>query len=120
MLLAAWGWVKMHWRWLLFPVGILLFLLGRLTRKSTPVVQVVSPALEGHDKVDQELQKKLDASLTQVDEQKQKQLLDIETEHAATIKTLTDDQKKQMADLRSDPDQLASFLKSVGDSARQP
>lgn len=49
---TAWTWLKVNWRWVLFPLGILGLILG-WSRKTT--VTVESPAIDDAAKKQQEL-----------------------------------------------------------------
>lgn len=114
---AAWGWLKRNWKWLLFPIGLLLFLVGRFTKK-TREVEVVSPELHEHDKKKEDLEKKLQDDLKDVAEEKAEKIAEIEEAHAKTIESLTIDQKHKVDELRGDPEKLTAYLLSVGKDIR--
>ena len=111
----VWTWLKANWKWLLFPVGILLFLAGWLLRPKTVVVDsALHNAALAEDKAKAEADKKNAEALAVKDAAVQK----IEAEHQATIKQLTDEQKSKVTELRDDPDALNQYLLDVGNQIR--
>jgi len=116
-LVAAWGWLKKNWMWILLPVGVLLFLSGRLSKK-TQVIEVVNPELQGHEEKKRGIDQKADAELKRLQEERAKKLAAVEAEHSAVLEALREEQKKKADDLRDDPDQLARYLLEVGKDIR--
>lgn len=115
--LKAWLWLKKNWKWLLLPVGIVLFLVGRVSKK-TRKIEVVSPELVGAGEEKGKLLVELSDEITIVEKEKVEKLQKIEKEHAETVKKLTEDQKKEADSLREDPDALQEYLLQVGKDVR--
>lgn len=115
--LKAWGWLKRNWKWLILPVGIVLFLIGRFSKK-TREFEVVSPALSGVDEKREKLMVDLTDDVEIVEKEKVEKLKKIDEEHAETVKKLTSDQKREADNLRDDPDELLEFLLGVGKDVR--
>ena len=112
----VWAWLKKYWKWLLFPVGILLGILSMLGGKK--IGNVVAPeavkAEEERIKHELEAQKKAE----QAEALRKGKVEFIEREHAKTLEKLTDDQKARVEELREDPDELNGFLIGVGKDIR--
>ena len=114
-MLKVWVWLKANWKWLLFPVGLLLFLAGWVFRPKTVVVDsVLHDAALAEDKAKAEADKKNAEALAAKEVAVQK----IQEDHAATIQKLTDEQKSKVTELRDDPEALAQYLLNVGNQIR--
>lgn len=113
----AWEWIKRNWKYILFPLGIVLGILALISKLRGPG-QVVSPLGAQAEKERQKAQAEADKKAKEAEAARQKKVQELEQEHADTLKKLTDDQKKQVEELREDPDKLNSFLLNVGKSIR--
>lgn len=118
MLLKILTWLKTNWKWLLFPVGILLFLIGRLTSRKPPVV--VAPELVGAAEEKLKAEEEAKSKALEAEADKKRRLVEIEKEHAEALRKLTDNQKKLVEALKDDPERLNDFLIDVGKSVRRP
>lgn len=116
-LMKAWAWIKKYWKYLLFPVGIIVGILGVLSRRKD-VGDVVAPKeveTEGErEAANAEAKKKAE----EAEAAKKKAVEDLEREHADTIDKLTDEQREKVEELREDPDKLNEFLLGVGKEIR--
>lgn len=115
LMLKAIPWLKLYWKWLIFPVGIVLFLIGYLFNKRP---NVLAPESVVAAKVEQKADEKAKTELAQAATEKAKELADIEKTHAETIAKLNIDQKAEVEKLREDPKKLNEFLINVGKSIR--
>jgi hypothetical protein len=119
--IKAWTWIKKNWKWLLFPIGALLgligFFWGRGSKKTD--VHVASPVLADAETIRREAEEKAQEDIRKAEEEHKKEVARIESEYKETIAKLTDDQKTKVDELRSDPDKLTAFLLSVGKDIRQ-
>ena len=115
-LTKAWGWIKKYWKWLLPPLGVLIWILGRLTASKT--VQVVAPELVGAEEVKEKANQQAKVDLGKAAAQKDAQVKVLEEKHSEAIASLTEGQKKQYEDIKNDPDAVNSFLTDVGKSIR--
>lgn len=112
----AWAWLKRNWKWLIFPVGVLVYVIGRASsNKSTTVV---SPELVGHQKVKEKLdaeaaQKKLDA-----DEKAAAQLSEIAKDRSSTAASETQKQVDAVKAVQGNPEKVSDLLKQVGKDIR--
>ena len=113
----VWTWIKKYWKYLLFPVGIVLGIIAMVSGRRR-VGNVVAPGeleTEGErTQANEEAQQKA----REAAEAKKKAVESLEREHADTIKKLTDQQKKEVDGLRGDPDKLNEFLLGVGKEVR--
>jgi hypothetical protein len=116
-LVKAWAWLKANWKWLLFPVGLLLLLVGRASAKRE--VTVVSPGLVEHEEVEKKLDEEAAAKKQAADEKAQQQLSGIEASRSATVASETQKQMDAAAAVRDDPDALNDYLKNVGKDMRR-
>lgn len=114
--LKVWAWLKKYWKWLLFPVGILLGILSMLGRKR--IFNVVSPELVEAEKVREEAEEDKRQRIEELEQERSERLEEIERVHADTVSKLTDEQKKRVEELREDPDELNDFLLEVGKDIR--
>lgn len=118
VLTKVWEWLKKYWKYILFPVGIVLGVIAAVAaRRSTPVNVVAPKEVETEPERDA-------ANAAAVQKAKEAEaardaaIKKVEAEHAATLKVLTDEQKGKVAELQEDPDELNKFLLSVGKSIR--
>ena len=118
MLLNIWTWLKANWKWLLFPVGILLFIVGRFTARKLPVV--VAPEMVGAAEEKLKAEEDAKSKALEAEAAKQRRLAEIEKEHAEALKKLTDNQRSLVKALQDDPEKLNDFLIDVGKSVRKP
>lgn len=110
----AWTWVKANWKWILFPVGLLLLFLA-LNRKKTVGSTSLLEAGEVKDDAREEANKRIE----EAGQEREKKIQQIEEDHADTIAKLTEAQKGRVEELRGDPDELNSFLLNVGKEIRK-
>jgi hypothetical protein len=113
----VWAWLKKYWKYLLFPVGLILGAIAMFSGRRE-VGDVVAP---GEVETEDERTKASDeakAKAAAAAESKRKALEDIEREHFETLEKLTKDQRAQVKELREDPDKLNEFLLGVGKEVR--
>lgn len=116
-LLKAWGWLKRNWKWLLLPVGVVLYLVGRASSKKE--VSVLSPGLVAHE----EVKAKLDAEAAQkkqaADEKAAAQLSGIEANRSAKVSSETQKQVDEIEAVQGDPAKVTDLLKNIGKDIRE-
>ena len=113
---ATWEWLKKYWKWLLFPIGILTYVVGRSSAKTN--VTVVSPGLTAHEEVKAKLDAEAEAKKQSADEAAAQQLKVIENQRAAVVDAET---KKQIAEIdaaQGDPQAVSDLLKKIGKDIR--
>lgn len=115
-LTIAWSWLKKYWMWLLFPIGILIFILGKISVCKSP--DVVAPELVGAEEERRKAQEGADRQVFIATKEREKKLDEIRKEHEQVIKDLTDEQRGQVKELEEDPDKLNDFLLDVGRQIR--
>jgi flagellar biosynthesis/type III secretory pathway M-ring protein FliF/YscJ len=113
--LKIWAWLKKYWKWLLFPVGIVIGILSVIGRRRSPVV---APEVLEAEKARQEAEEAAQKKLDEADKIRREKVEFIRREHAETLKKLTDDQRSRVEELREDPDELNEFLRGVGEEIR--
>lgn len=113
----VWGWLKKYWKYLLFPVGIVLGILGVLAKRKDLGDIVAPKEVETEEERDE-----ANAEATRLSEQakivRDAKVEFLKREHAETIEELTDKQKAQVDELEEDPDALNEFLLGVGKEIR--
>ena len=114
--LKVWSWIKKYWKWLLFPIGVLAFFIGRATAKRN--FTVVNPELHEADKKAREAQKEADREAGEAKTEKDEKVSELKKEHAETLEKLTDEQKERVEELEDEPDALNEFLLGVGKDIR--
>jgi len=115
--LQAWPWFQKNWRWVLFPIGILLLVLGWTRRTSVTVAG--SSLLEA----DQNAKKLADQAVIKT--QEAATLRDIkvdEADHAlnVTVEAVQAHEKADAPVLAQDPDALNQALLAIGKQQRGP
>ena len=113
--IRALPWLKKYWKWLLFPIGVLVFIAGYVVR---PKPKVLSSELLGHAKVKKDIDRKTAGQIIEAKEERDKKVAEIEKQHAATVAKLTRDQRGKLKELREDPDKVNEFLLQVGKEIR--
>ncbi len=115
---ATWAWLKVNWKWLLFPVGALLYFIGRAAARKEYVV-VVSPELVAHQEVKGKLDAEADAKRQEADSKASGQLAGIEAERSAKAASETQKQMDAVDAVQGDPAAVSDFLKQVGQDVRR-
>ena len=116
LLRKVWGWLKRYWRYILFPVGIVLGIIAALSRPRD--VTVTPPEVVEAEKDKREAQAEADEEAQAAKEETAHRVAEVEREHARTIKELNEGQKAWVEELRDDPDKLNEFLLGVGKDIR--
>ena len=119
-LYKLWDWVKLYWKWLLFPVGIIsslvIFLLGRSSKETT--TQLVAPALVEAEEIKAKAGLLAEQRTMEADLKRQQQLRLLEQEHADLLRQLDTEQRSKVTELLDDPEALNAYLLQVGQSIR--
>lgn len=115
----AWPWIKDHWQWILFPIGILMLLAKFLPRQ----VVTIDPTAKADERAEAEKAKreadaaaeraKREAELAAEQARLAARLAEVRREHQAKLQKLTDAQMTQAAHLEEDPEALNAFLRSL-------
>lgn len=115
----AWPWVKDHWQWILFPVGLLLLVLRFIPRG----VVTVDPTAKADERATAEKARRdaeaaeekarRDAALQEERAALQARLETVRAEHRSKLGTLTSDQQQAAAALEEDPEALNEFLRGL-------
>jgi hypothetical protein len=114
---AAWAWLKLNWKWLLFPLGVLLYVVGRVSARSNTTV--VSPGLTEHEGVDEKLKAEAAQKKQAADNKAAEQLNGIEADRRAVANAETERQLKAVEAAQGDPDKVNDLLKKVGKDIRE-
>lgn len=89
ILLKIWGWLKMNWKWILFPVGLIMSIGGVLIAIKTRE-QLILPEYDSEH--DQELLKTIGHAVVMKD----MQLKELKRKHRLRLRKLSDDQRKEL------------------------
>ena len=92
ILWKIWGWLKMNWKWILFPVGLLMSLGGVLIAIRTRE-QVILPEYDSDH--DQELIETIGEARVVKD----MQLKELKRKHHLRLKKMSDEQRKELEEL---------------------
>lgn len=111
----VWAWLKKNWKYILFPIGILVAIFTLLGKRKQ---NVVAPELVGAEEKKIKARRKADKKLKKADEERTVTLEEVEKEHSTTIAKLTRAQRDKVKELKEDPDELNSFLLQVGEEIR--
>lgn len=106
-----WSWLKKWWKWLLFPIGILLFVLS-LRRKTTTVVvsngHATDLAIKTHDA-------QVAQQVAAAEAKAAAELKKIEEQHKETLEKLNDAQRLKYDELKKQgPKEINAWLLRVG------
>lgn len=116
MLCKIWGWLKKYWKWLLFPVGIVLGILALVNKDRIKDVVAPEAVKAEEDRIKHELEARKRAE--QAEQERKAAVEELERRHADTLEKLTEGQKAQVEELRENPDKLNEFLIGVGKGVR--
>lgn len=111
----VWAWLKANWKWLLFPIGILLLVIGWFSGKR---IDVVSPGSVAASDAARKARDEAERKAKEAEAARAKRIEELKKEHDATIQKLTDEQKGKVEELLDDPDELNKYLLDVGKRMR--
>lgn len=113
----AWGWVKLNWKWLLLPVGALLWILGRLAASKKVVVE--SGVVVEHDIVVADADTKAASEAASVVAAANVEARRVAAAQAAAVSKLNDALKAAADNALEDPEATNTFLKGVSGDMRK-
>lgn len=113
----AWAWLKRSWKWLLLPVGVLIWVAARLTSKKE--VTVISPGLVEHEEVRERLELEATQKKAAADVKAAEQLSGIEATRTQTVAKETQKQIDAIKEAQDDSQKVNDLLKSVGKDMRK-
>jgi len=94
----AWAWIKKYWKWILFPVGILVtlvsFLIGRYASKTVPPPAPPDLSKPGEEAVD---------AVLEAAERRDKKLQELYEKNQDRLEGLSDEQEKELEALAEKP-----------------
>jgi hypothetical protein len=102
--------------WLLFPVGVLLFILGKLSVRKPP--DVVAPEVFGAAEERRRAQEEADKKVEAAEAERERKLEEVRSRHSGLIKELTAEQEEKAEALIDDPAALNDYLLDVGTQVR--
>ena len=113
----AWAWLKANWKAVL--LGIVTLGIGLVVGKTLRKPQkVVNPELVGADRVKREAQAEEDRTRLKATKERSERLSEVEKKHAEALRSLTDKQHSEVAELKDDPTKLNEYLLGVGKDTR--
>lgn len=113
---AAWEWLKKNWKWLIFPAGVLLYLVGRFSAKKE--VTVISPGLVAHEEVKNQLEADAAQKKAVADAKAVEQLSGIAVATSAKASSETQKQIDEIEEAQGSPEEVSKLLKKVGQDIR--
>ena len=112
-------WLKKYWKWLLFPIGILLLILGYGLAPRRKVV-VTSTALAGADEAKVRINEVASTKVREADAKEAGQLAGIAAQQAAAVASGTQEQIAAVDAAQGDSDKVNALLVGVGKQMRIP
>jgi len=108
-------WLKKNW-WavVLFPLGILII----INKVFRPHLTVVTSEISGAAAAKEEIDAEADKQRAEADAKRTERLAEVQEQHAETVAALTTEQAAKVEELLKDPEELNSFLLSVGKKVR--
>jgi hypothetical protein len=116
-LFLTWEWLKRNWKWLLLPLGVLFWFLGRVTAKKK--VTITSTALAEADSAKVAIDEKAEAQRELADAKEATQLAGIASRQAAAVTAATQAQVGAAAAAQGDPEQVNALLQAVSKDLRR-
>jgi biopolymer transport protein ExbB/TolQ len=113
---ATWAWLKKYWMWLILPVGVLVYLFGKMSGAKS--LEVVTPELVGASETKDSADEKAKEERAKAKEKLERIKEEALREHTETIEKLNEEQREHADELVGDPDKLNDFLLEVGRSMR--
>jgi hypothetical protein len=113
---VAWSWLKRNWHWLIAPVGVALWLLGRLGSK-TPVV-VTSGQLAGQALTEAKAMQQAAAERAAVDNVHAAALQRLDEGYAVQIKGVGQAAQLAAKEVDDDPEAVNALLHGVSKDIR--
>jgi hypothetical protein len=104
----VWAWLKKHWKWILFPIGVLSALLGwflwwRGRPKDDDTTTTTDAAADQAVKDTQEAQ-----------DAKDKALKELEEKHNDKLTAMSEEQKAEFEEVKKKPvDEVASWIDNL-------
>jgi hypothetical protein len=104
----VWGWFKKHWKWVVFPVGILLAVLGWfLWWRSRP----------GDDDTTTTTDSAADGAVKDTNDavdNRDEAVRELEKKHSAKLEAMTEEQKSEFEDVKKkDIDEVAKWIDNL-------
>lgn len=93
----AWAWFKKYWKWIVFPVGILLAIATAATTASL-IAQYAEPPRELDEKTREALKRLRNAEVV-----RDQKIAELEQRKVERLKQLTEEQQKELDDLQDKP-----------------
>lgn len=114
---SAWEWLKKNWKWLLLPIGLLLWFIGRSSGKRE--VTVTSTALGEHEAMARQLDAEAAQQKATADAKESSALAGIAANQSAQTAAATQKQIDAAAAAEGDPYKVNSLLLDVGKDMRK-
>jgi hypothetical protein len=109
-------WLKKHWKWLLFPVGVLLWFLGRAGQRK---VVVASPELVKHFEERQRIDAEADKQIKAAAVVKNEALAKTEAEFTRSVQAVEVRAVERAEAVQGKPEAVNDLLLKVGQSVRK-
>lgn len=113
----VWAWIKANWKWLLGPLGVLIWLVARATTSKTAPT-IADGEIVGHDEAMAEADHLASVQKAQADAASQAQHAQIDAGHAAAVGALDKSLIAEADAVRDDSDKVNSYLKDTGKELR--
>jgi hypothetical protein len=92
-----WPWLKKYWKWVLFPVGILMAIGAAIV--GSKVIDEVEPDQKKLDDADD----KRDQRIAEADAERDAKLQELAEKHQARLEEISGDQEKELEELTEKP-----------------
>ncbi len=107
---TAWPWLKANWKWVLFPIGILMVLLSALSRMQGVVT--IDPTAKADERAKVERERR-EREVAEERARLRARLDEVRRENQGKLQQLNDEQVEHAARLEDDPEALNEFLRRL-------
>lgn len=97
VLTKIWGWLKRNWKWVLFPVGLLMFIGGIIIAATSRDTDIPDPPDFGKEGED------LAKEIAEAAAERDRQLEELRVKNQQRLEQLDADQQKELEELKDKP-----------------
>lgn len=94
---AVWSWLKRNWKWVVFPIGLLSFIMAVVTGASA-LKRYADPPPDLDETTREALKKLRSAEL-----ERNRKVAELEVEHKERLRQLSGDQQTELEELQDQP-----------------
>lgn len=115
---SAWTWIRTNWKWLLGPLGVLIWLIARASATKAAPIVVADGAIVGHDEEVAKADEVAAVQKAQSDAEAQAAHNQLDAGHAAAVIAIDKSLTADVDAVRADPDKVNEFLNETSKDMR--